>query len=229
MQHIHDIRMLSVIALVLLLAGVSGRPVRDVSLFLSHESFRKLTAPDVLQCPYNVVKDGNVTTNDLEYDMNQVVAFLNKQVCGSSAAAIFFFFFFFFFFFTATTLANPTNKAFKLHKLSEYQGKVRELADGDLRIATDYHYPPEFNRMTKRDPRLTFIAMPLKTPKDMLCLELYANEVCYTIACIAMIMMMIIYASIMIDTYSHAHTNLLTHFRGYSILCCRRRHTRRFY
>ena len=167
--------MIYIVAFVLF-AAVSGRPVRDVSLFLSHESFRKLTAPDVLQCPYNVVQGGNVTTNEFEYEMDQVVAFLNKQV-GLAIDQHLLLFLLLCFNSTPSLPCSSFLKAFKLHKLSEYRSKARELAGGNLRVAIDYHYPPEFNRMTKRDPRLTYIAMPLKTSKDMLCLELYANEV----------------------------------------------------
>ena len=122
------------------------------------------------------VQGGNVTANEFEYEMDQVVAFLNKQV-GLAIDQHLLRFLLLSFNSTPSLPCSSLLKAFKLHKLSEYRSKARELAGGNLRVAIDYHYPPEFNRMTKRDPRLTFIAMPLKTSKDMLCLELYANEV----------------------------------------------------
>ena len=72
---------------------------------------------------------------------------------------------------------NLTRDAYKLHIQSEYRAMIKRIANGPLRIASDNNFATVMREMTTLGKDVSFVTMDLRTVKDMLCFEIFANRV----------------------------------------------------
>ena len=77
---------------------------------------------------------------------------------------------------------NLTRDAYKLHIQSEYRAMIKRIADGQLRVASDNNFAMAMRDITMLGKDVSFVTMDLRTVKDMVCFEIFANRVsmfCY--------------------------------------------------